>query len=240
MPDQCSQCGTPLDKGARFCRSCGAVVAEAGSNVLDSPTLPGITPSGASTASLAGELPSGGRKPPWVAIALFAVAAAVVALAAVLLLGGSDGTSKTKTSGTRRHTTTSSTTTSSTTTTSTSTTTTTAPPPTTTRGDGSAAYLFPQSGWITLVASLNKGSTSLDRAISDANARRARGMGEVNVLDSDRYSSASLNPGLWIEYLGPYSTRIEGDAVCNDLHARGLVAAGDRGCYTKPNPLIPV
>lgn len=91
-----------------------------------------------------------------------------------------------------------------------------------------------------IVESLNKDSTTIDHATSDANGKRARGFGDVNVLDSDQYSPMSLRPGYWIEYLGPNATRTEADTVCNDLHVRGVAAAGTSGCYTKPEPLIPV
>ncbi|MSO37257.1 MAG: hypothetical protein EXQ69_03285 [Acidimicrobiia bacterium] len=212
----CAQCGTIPSKGTRFCRDCGVAVTAA----TETPIPPG-------------------RNPPWIVFGLFAVALAVVGLAAVLLVTRSSDSSKSEKFHIRKSTPTSPT----------SVTTTVNVPilptlpspaiPTTRALSGSSAFLFPQSGWITLVASLDKRTTSLDHAISDANARRSRGVGLVNVLDSDQYSDESLRPGLWIEYLGPHATRAEGDAACNDLHLRGLAAPGTSGCYTKPNPLFP-
>ena len=80
-------------------------------------------------------------------------------------------------------------------------------------------------------------SETLDQALADADSKRARGFGAVNVLDSARYSQASLSCCYWIEHLGPFNTRDEADAACTDLKARGLAPDGNGDCYSKSNPL---
>lgn len=228
-PAACTRCGAPLDKGARFCRVCGEAIG--------TPTIAAsVTRAVAQSAPSEATAPDRSRsRPPWTAIGLFAVASAVVGLAAVLLVGtlGDDPTAETFTTQKERA--------------STATTITTAPIATTTTlpvtgpmtPTESAALLEPRSGWITLVASKDQASFVLGDVLNDADARSARGLGAVNVLDSSRYSPESLRCCYWIEYLGPYTTRAGAQAVCDDLHARGLATPGEEGCYTKESPLIP-
>lgn len=171
---------------------------------------------------------------PWVALGLFAVALALGGVTFAVFASSGDGDSKVVAPPST------STSTSSTPTSSTTTPTTTAvaftpiiPSTTTTvHATSSAAggISAPQSGWITLVASLAQSQTSAGAAVAYADGWRSRGYA-VDVLDSNHYSS--LRDGYWIAYLGPVADQGSAQTECNSLRASGTSS----DCYVRQ--LIP-
>ena len=226
----CSGCGAAIPKGARFCRSCGASTPTGGADTSATPVTRRAAESASAFTLAASASKQSGRRPPWIAVAIFALAAAVIALVVVLMSGPGTGTphrdAVRKPSASSSSSAASSS--SSTSTTSDSVTTSTPIP------NAGANLLLPNSGWIAIVESLASG-TNLTTVYDDANAKRARGFGPVNVLGSSTYPS--LAPNLWLEYLGPFDTRTAANAACADLVGRGLVAPDGSDCYTKGQPL---
>lgn len=72
--------------------------------------------------------------------------------------------------------------------------------------------------WIVVVASEGSERTAIERA--EAVAARGHPTG---VLRSDDY--ASLNPGLWVAYAGPYPDRRAAEAAVDELAADGIAGA---------------